>query len=194
MASVFAEARTTDVRAAWVGRATDFYTYARVHAGLVSTLPHFNPPIVIIIQWFVVSAPERVHPSASRNGTPPRVPHVSHDASTRTPNESKFSFFFNSCVPVHHVTGYHSPTPTSRCVRCVVLASSPSRRRSRSDIPMRVVASRVARRASRTKQKQKTKTKRTLEEALETNAGEATARAAVAETVKDIVVRVRAVL
>jgi hypothetical protein len=103
-------------------------------------------------------------------------------------------FFFNSCVPVHHVTGYHSPTPTSRCVRCVVLASSPSRRRSRSDIPMRVVASRVARRASRTKQKQKTKTKRTLEEALETNAGEATARAAVAETVKDIVVRVRAVL
>ena len=103
MASVFAEARTTDVRAAWVGRATDFYTYARVHAGLVSTLPHFNPPI-IIIQWFFVSAPERVHPAASRNGSPPRVPHVSHDASTRTPNESKFSFF-NSFVPVHRVTG-----------------------------------------------------------------------------------------
>lgn len=151
MASVFAEARTTDVRAAWVGRATDFYTYARVHAGLVSTLPHFNPPI-IIIQWFFVSAPERVHPSASRNGSPPRVPHVSHDASTRTPNESKFSFF-NSFVPVHRVTGYHSPTPTSRCVRCVVLASSPSRRRPRSDIPMRVVARRASRVAHETKTK-----------------------------------------
>ena len=144
------------MRAAWVGRATDFYTYARVHAGLVSTLPHFNPPI---IRCSVVSAPERAHPSASRNGSPPRVPHVSHDASTRTPNESKFSFFFNSFVPVHRVTGYHSPTPTSRCVRCVVLASSPSRRRPRSDIPMRVVASRVARRASRTKQKTKNKNK-----------------------------------
>ena len=143
------------MRAAWVGRATDFYTYARVHAGLVSTLPHFNPPI--IIQWFFVSAPERVHPSASRNGSPPRVPHVSHDASTRTPNESKFSFF-NSFVPVHRVTGYHSPTPTSRCVRCVVLASSPSRRRPRSDIPMRVVASRVARRA-RNKNNKKNKNK-----------------------------------
>lgn len=54
---------------------------------------------------------------------------------------------------------------------------------------MRVVARRVARRA-----RNKNKTKPTLEEALETNAGEATARAAVAETVKDIVVRVRAVL
>lgn len=119
MASVFAEARTTDVRAAWVGRATDFYTYARVHAGLVSTLPHFNPPI---IRCSVVSAPERAHPSASRNGSPPRVPHVSHDASTRTPNESKFSFFLiRSCPSIA------SPGTTRRHRRVGAFDASSSR-------------------------------------------------------------------
>ena len=82
-----------------------------------------------------------------------RTSATTHRREHRT--NRNFLFF----VPVHRVTGYHSPTPTSRCVRCVVLASSPSRRRPRSDIPMRVVASRVARRASRTKQKTKNKNK-----------------------------------
>lgn len=157
MASVFAEARTTDVRAAWVGRATDFYTYARVHAGLVSTLPHFNPPIVIIIQWFVVSAPERVHPSASRNGTPPRVPHVSHDASTRTPNESKFSFFLIRACP-----SITSPGTTRRHGRVGAFDASSSRAALAGgvhEVTSRCAssrrASRVARRARNKNKKQK---------------------------------------
>ena len=78
-----------------------------------------------------------------------RTSATTHRREHRT--NRNFLFF----VPVHRVTGYHSPTPTSRCVRCVVLASSPSRRRPRSDIPMRVVAS--SRRASRVAHETKNK-------------------------------------